>query len=437
MKIFFIGRRQRNKVSSVLIESSLDNIIMLDCGYQPGSIDDINIPNNLISKINAIFLTHAHLDHWGYLPRIVDKGYNGPIYMTRATNDLLENYAFKESFNRLPEKDRLNYKELIYKLRNLIKNIDYGSPVNIKDFSIILLPANHILGSAQVIVEEIKSKRQILYTGDFNPGDNFLFESVNLTDLKNKYGLIIKPDYVIMECSNVDLRDLEYKHQEENFIRLVNETFINMANILIPCKALGDAQEFLIRYLYYCLNKNLSMPSEIFTIGSLLKVNEVYFKFKDSFKDPSFVDFFKMTMLISDFDDYIKSNFANMRDLFFENKRDYGIKLFVATGGSLEVGSSRQIYNKLKNNPNNLIITMKYPYGIKCKAKTINLKIFSLHGNFDAIMRYIKEIQRLNSSHYFLIHGSINNLKLMNEHLNKLNIKNSIPKIGDAIKIGV
>ena len=330
--------------------------------------------------------------------------------------------------NELTEKD---YNYLVFTNNPLYTQQDLCGRLRAIGLNI---PAKRFFTSSMATACFLKSQHPNTKVKVFVIGEN------GLTQALSEVGYVftdIKPDYVIMECSNVDLRDLEYIHQEENFIRLVNVTFKNMANILIPCKALGDAQEFLIRYLYYCINKNLSMPSEIFTIGSLLKVNEVYFKYKDSFKDPSFVDFFKMTMLISDFDDYIKSNFANMRDLYFENKRDDGIKLFVATGGNLEVGSSRQIYNKLKNNPNNLIITMKYPNGIKCKAKTINLKIFSLHGNFDAIMRYIKDIQRLNSSHYFLIHGSSNNLKLMNEHLNKLNIKNSIPKIGDTIKIGV
>lgn len=435
MKIHFFGKKQGKKILSILIESSVT--ILLDCGCPPGKTEDINIPDKLISKIDAIFISHAHLDHWGYLPWMIEKNFDKPVFMTPATEELLETYAFKENYIRIGEEYKSFYREYIFKLRDLIKIVPFGTPINIENLKITFLPANHILGSAQILIEDKKSDKQILYTGDFNPGDNNIFQSFNFEESMEKYHLCIKPNLVLLECSNVDLRNSEYKRQEKLFIRLINDTYNRMGNVLIPCKALGTAQEFLIRYINYCLNKNLSMPSEIFTVGSLLSVNEVYFRHKKSFKDLTSINFFKTNMLIKNFNDYIKEYYGNMEDLFFDDSREYGIKLFLATGGNLNIGSSQRIYNKLKDNSDNLIITLKYPHKINCRAKNLNLKIFSLHGNFDDIMKYIENIERLNSSTYCLLHGSINNLNLMNHNLQNLNIKSFIPKIGDKIKIGV
>ena len=286
MKITFYGEKGNKKIRAYLVESSLKAKVLLDCGKAPGDFNYSFFPEEIISDIEAIFITHAHLDHWGYLPILIDQNFNKEVYMTGSTYDLLKSYAFKASFKFIEEIDKQNYKKNINKLKKLIKKVKYGEPIKIKQFTVYFLPANHILGSAQIIIEEKSTKSQILYTGDFNPNTSILFNSINIENFKKKYNVNIKPEVVIIECSKVDLKESDFIKEENIFIDMVNKTYGNMGSILVPSKALGDAQEFLIRYFDYCLNKNLKMPIEIFTVGSLLEVNNVYYDHKEELKIP-------------------------------------------------------------------------------------------------------------------------------------------------------
>ncbi|MEJ2248660.1 MAG: MBL fold metallo-hydrolase [Candidatus Lokiarchaeota archaeon] len=436
MNLRFYGKEKNNKISSILVESSSGEKILLDCGIQPSNMDQSIIPRNEIKEISGIFLTHAHLDHWGYLPYLIEGDYNNSIFMTTPTYDLLESYAFKEYFNHLTNMSKEVYQKVVHKIRDLIQTRKYGQLMELRDFYIHFLPANHILGSAQILLEEKQTKIQILYTGDFNPANNFLFEPIYLKDLINKFKLDIKPKIVITESSNVNLTGSEYLKQEEIFINTINKTYQNLGNVLIPSKALGNAQEFLFRYLYYCLNKDLYMPKEIFTLGSLVEVNKVYLNHKNQFKNPKLIELFKVNMIIKDFKAYLRKNFSNMEDLYFENKRDYGIKLFIATGGNLKGGSSKRVFNMIKDNQQNLIITNKMLKELKCKAKILNLDIFSLHGDFESIQKYILDISKKNEAKILLIHGFIQNINKLKKFLDHQNITNKIPKVGDLIKVG-
>lgn len=409
--------------------------ILLDCGCSPNSRDSLIIPNDLISEIRAIILSHAHLDHWGYLPQLIKKQYINHIIMTPATFELLESFAIKDYFNFLDEKDKPTYKTIFDNMKQQIATYEYGNPIKVKDLKIYLLPANHILGSSQIIVESINENKTILYTGDFNPGNTILYNPITINLLKSQYNIELNPDSVIIECSNIDLSQQDYENEENQFIDVVNNTYKNLGNVLIPVKALGDAQDFLIRYIFYCLNKSLDMPAEIFTLGSLEEVNKIYYKYKETFKDPRLIELFKTEMIIKNFDKYIQRNFGNLEDLFFGNKRNYGLKLFVATGGNFNVGSSKRIFNYLSKSPNNLLILPTYLNHPNCDSQILKSKLFSLHGNFESIKQYINELDKGNKSKFFIIHGSKKNIKSLHRYLINSKMTSFMPELYEEFNI--
>ena len=436
MNLGFYGIELNNKVSSVSVKNSRESTILLDCGVDPKNPDKLIFPKKLVKNINAIFITHAHRDHWGALPNLLRKKYENKIYMTPPTHEILKKYSVKAQFSFLQKDQKDNYANFFHQMEDLIIEKEYGELISVEDFKIYFIPANHILGSAQILIFDKDSRKQILYTGDFNPGKNYLFDDLEIENIENKYNLEINPDFVIMECSNIDQNEESFKKEEKKFINRVNKTYENMGNVLIPAKAIGNAQEFLIRYLTYCLEDRIMMPNEIFTSGSLTEINNIYYKYIENFRDPSLINLLREKLVIKNFQDYIGRNFDGMEDLFFENEYNFGIKLFIATGGNLKGGSSKRIYNKLQHKPKNLIIMPKVHRKLNCKAEVLNLSIFSLHGGFKSIKDYIREIENRHKkkSIYFLIHGYYKNLEKMKKYLDLEEIESIIPKVGDKYK---
>lgn len=429
MKLQFFGEIGTDKTSTILVESDYGSSILLDCGMVPGKPNQPIIHDYIINEIEVILLTHAHLDHWGYLPWIVRKGFNKKIIMTKPTYSLLKEFAFKAYFEFLDEPDKQIYQETIHRIKKLIKLVDFGDPIKTMNFKIIFLPANHILGAAQIFIQELYSKKQLLYTGDINPDQPPLFDSISINQLAKDYKLNKDFKAVVIECSNINQNNSDEKKEEKRFIELVNETYFNGGNILIPCSALGDAQEFLIRYLGYCLNHQLGMPDHFFVLGSLISVNRVYYKYKDYFKNPKLIELFNSNMTLKDFRDYICENYSSIIDLYF-NESNYGMDLFLATGGRLVGGSSKKLFGFIKDNPQNLIVLHKNIENLKCRAKVLHSSIFSLHGNIFSLKRYISELNEWENPIFYIIHGSNENKKILQDQLNKKKINNCIPEKG-------
>ena len=438
MKINFHAESTLRKMKAYLVESSSNSKILLDCGISAKSIEQPILPNYIIPDIiipdiDAIFITHAHIDHWGLLPQLIIKGYKKSVFMPKTTYEMLDP-AIKFYFRKVYPEERRNYYNAFTKLITLAHKCEFGEVIELKDFKVYFLPANHILGSAQILVEEKNSNKQILYTGDINPRGSCLFKPLHVQKFEEAYNIEINPKAVIIETSNVDLTEEEFIEEENIFINNVNETYDNYGDVLIPISAIGDAQDFITRYLNDILQERIIMPIDIFTTGSLLNVNKIYFKHKNVFRNPEIVDLFDKTLILKILDDYIRNDPSLDWNSFFNNPRDFGNKLFIATGGNL-VGSASRVYNFLRNNSQNLIIRPKRFDVRDCKAKILSLRIFSLHGNCDSILRYINELEELNNTRYFLVHGSYEKLLHFNDILNKKDINNIIPKMGESYNI--
>lgn len=438
MKICFYGESSHRKLRCYLIESSHNTKILLDCGIPSNLINqefiyNKIIPNNIINNIDAVFITHAHIDHWGFLPILIMKGFNNLVYMTEATKEIME-FGMGLYLKEVESENKLKFKKAFVKLGSLIHTISYGDLLEFKDFRIYLIPANHILGSSQIIVEESCSDDQILYTGDFNPKGSSLFNPIHIKQLEDQYDINIYPKAVIVETSKVGFTEEDFKNEELTFFKMIKKTFNNRGNVLIPANAIGDAQELITSYVDNVLQNKLSIPIETITIGSLVNVNKIYFKYKNEFRNPELVDIFNKKIVLKDFNKILLYKYQYNWDEYFNDPSDFGNKLFIATGGNL-VGSAFRVYSYLKNHSKHLIVKPKRFETENCKASVLKLRIFSLHGNYDSMLRYINELEDSNISKYFLVHGSYENLKKFSSILNTRSVKNIIPKVGQAFSI--
>src|SRR5262245_30879570 len=186
MKLTFLGATQTVTGSKFLLETK-DRRILLDCGLFQGP-KDLRLRNWAAppvdpKSVDAIVLTHAHIDHTGYLPRFVAQGYNGPIYAPPATLDLAQ-ILLPDAAHLQDEEARYRNKHQLskhtpalplYALDHAIASLELLRPVRYgelyglsKTLGFRLMPAGHILGSSFVLFTESGGLREMtdLFTGD-------------------------------------------------------------------------------------------------------------------------------------------------------------------------------------------------------------------------------------------------------------------------------
>jgi metallo-beta-lactamase family protein len=212
------------------------------------------------SSVDAVILTHAHIDHTGYLPRFVNQGFGGPVYCSRGTSDLLKIL--------LPDSARLQEEEADYRNRHKItKHLpalplyteqdaeaalkllqvvhNDGQPVQIvKGVSAEFRTAGHILGSSQVLVHTEagdQNGRSVLFSGDLGK-----YDAPIINDPAPPPGC----DYLVVESTYGD-RAHDPEKPKDALERIIKNAAAHNSVILIPAFAVGRAQEilYLIREL--------------------------------------------------------------------------------------------------------------------------------------------------------------------------------------------
>lgn len=235
------GFRQVGR-SSILIQTKHSNVL-LDCGAEPGSDEApyINIPEFDLDKLNAICLSHAHIDHCAYIPYLYKQGYKGALYCTAPTRDLMVLLCL--DYIDVCQKEG---KEMFYSKKDVEKTVkhsivlDYGEVSDITpNIRLTLQQAGHILGSSLIHLHIGEGLYNILYTGDMKFGPSRLVGPA-FTDFQRVETLIMESTYGSAEDKFPPRKDIEAE-----FMRIVNETMKGGGKVLIPSFAVERSQELM------------------------------------------------------------------------------------------------------------------------------------------------------------------------------------------------
>jgi hypothetical protein len=228
--------------SSMMVETPESNVL-LDCGVNVASdsFPYFNVPEFNIDKLDAVVISHPHLDHCGYVPWLYENGYTGPLYCTAPTRDLMVLLCLDYVDIAHREGKAVPYtKKSVEKVVKHTIALEYGEVSDMTtDMRLTLQPAGHLLGSSLVHLHIGEGLHNILYTGDLNFGPSRLFEPA-FTNFSRVETLITESTY----GGVTDLKPSR-KDSEDKLIRVLNETMARGGKALIPSFAVGRAQEVM------------------------------------------------------------------------------------------------------------------------------------------------------------------------------------------------
>lgn len=287
MKISFLGAAQTVTGSRTHIEHRGFQAFV-DCGlYQgPKTLRNLNWQEHPeLKKINAILLTHAHIDHSGLLPRMVAEGWKGPIYCTPSTKELLQVMLMDSA--KLQEEDayfanrtKHSHHDPALPLYTSVDALATFPLLQVTPFdqwvklsphlSFRFLRAGHILGSAIVqlsFIDEEKSKI-ITFTGDLgNANSDLMKDPVHVTET----------DYLVLETTYGD-RPINFSNRESELASVVNKVIGRGGTLVIPAFAVGRTQDLLFT-LFKLLSEKKIPPVPIYVDSPMAKkVTEIYLK---------------------------------------------------------------------------------------------------------------------------------------------------------------
>ena len=294
-RLTFMGATGGVTGSLYLLETEQSKIL-LECGLIQGSREEEKKNSEPFlfdpKSIDAVVLSHAHLDHSGRLPLLVKCGYRGPVYVTWATGDLLDimlhdaaslNMRDAEWENKRRRRSGKEEVEPLYNdddVRQTIKLFDrkkYGESFDVaQDINITYHDAGHILGSSivEVTLSDTNPLRKLVFSGDLgNSCTALLRDPVRLSEA----------NAVIMESTygNRDHRSHDATLQE--FEDILKEAAETGGNILIPSFAVGRTQELIFRLGEFYHKGSLSSQMVYLDSPMAIAATEVYHRYQNIF----------------------------------------------------------------------------------------------------------------------------------------------------------
>jgi metallo-beta-lactamase family protein len=299
MKLQFLGANRQVTGSRYLLEAAGARLL-IDCGmFQERQFVHRNYdrPPFEASQIDALLLTHAHLDHCGLAPRLVRNGFNGPIYSTAPTADLAslimldsariqeEDVAAKKRRHKRENRKSKHPYEPLYtpddaaRTETLFHPVTYGTPQAVTDHvTVTYHEAGHILGAAslEVVVHEGKNEARIVFSGDVGLWDKPLIRDPRL---------LSDADYVVMESTYGTRDHIRTRDIEDQLDPIINDTVKRGGNVLIPTFAVERAQELM--YHLSILVRQDRIPDLLVFLDSPMAVNatKIFRKHRNCFDE--------------------------------------------------------------------------------------------------------------------------------------------------------
>jgi hypothetical protein len=440
----------------MLIETS-ESKVLLDGGIHPGvrnppdcfpRLDWLTIG---LEDIDAVVLSHSHLDHVGFLPLLYKYGYKGPLYCTEPSLymvSLLLTDALKVSTME-GQAHMWDLKDLRTMISHIIP-LPYGLVTDISpDVKLVLYNAGHILGSAAVHLHVGEGAHNIVYTGDFKFAKSLLLEAASF-NFPRVETLIIESTY----GSKVDIMPPR-EEVEMAFVNSINSALREGGKVLIPVPAVGRAQEIMLVLDFYMRNKVLA-EAPIFIEGMIREATAIHMYY------PEYLSRELREKIIDHDENPFITEYFTVID--HPSKREEalasGPAVILATSGMLEGGPSVQYFQELAGDPRNKILFVSYQVqgtlgrrildnskqvtlledGGRMRIIDINCKVekvegFSGHSDYNQIIRYVSKL-RPRLQRVIVGHGERKKVESLAESIERIfRLPTYQPNVLDSLKL--
>ena len=440
---------------SCFIVVTPESKVMLDCGINPGENIALNAYPRLdwftfsLDDLDAVIISHAHIDHQGFLPALYKFGYKGPVYCTEPTlplMTLLQMDSIKIANNNgtyLPYEAR-DVNEVIKRCITL----PYGKPTDISpDITVTLNNAGHIMGSATVHLN-VSGAHNILYSGDYK------YARTQLLD--NALSIYPRVETLITESTYGNSSDVmpEQSLVYKGFTESINNTLKGGGKVLIPVPAVGRAQEIML-VLDREMKEGRLLESPIYIEGMISEASAIHMSY-------AYYLGYNVRKSVAEGINPFQSEYFTIvngtrkrEDVF----NDDSPSIIMATSGMLEGGPSVEYFKEIAPGEKNKIMFVSYQINgtlgrrvidgvmneismtdkngkmkvIPVKCTTQKIDGFSGHSDFNQILSFIS---RVKPKRVLVNHGE----KSKSENIastvyHKLRIRSGVPDVREIIRL--
>ena len=434
IKITFLGAAQNVTGSRYLVEAN--NIkFLVDCGlYQEHALlsrnwEALPIPPQ---TLDAVLLTHAHIDHCGLLPKLVKDGFRGQVYCTPATADIVkimlldtahllqEDVEFKKKRHER-EGRRVPYPEMpLYEVKDVEATVPLFSPVKYEQavkvgdgVEAIFYDAGHVLGAATVVVkvQQGSEVRTIIFSGDVGRQEKPILRDPTLFH---------QADYVLVESTYGDSLHENQEDMTAKLAEVINKTAAAGGNIVMPVFALERTQEILY-YLNKLLRANLIPHLMVFVDSPMaVRVTEVFERYPELFDED-------MIELLRKHESPFDFSGLNLVQTVDQSKAINHIKgtVIIMAGSGMCTGGriKHHLVNNISRRESTILFVGYQAVGTlgrqivdgakkvrifgqehNVRAKVVQLSGFSAHADRDELLKWLGSIQKP-PRRLFVIHG--------------------------------
>jgi len=342
---------------SALLVQTRESSVLLDCGINPGSskpfeaFPRLDNPEFKLDSLDAVVISHAHLDHCGLLPFLYKYGYDGPVYCSAPTLNMMTllqldylDVASKQGIMALY--DQKDVRECVLHTIPL----RYGVVTDIApDIRLTLHNAGHILGSSMAHLHIGEGLHNIVYTGDYKYARTMLLEAAT-TEFPRVETVITESTY-----GGIDDVMPSRIEAEERLTAITNETLEHKGKVLIPVPAVGRAQEIMLIIDGY-MRRGLMKEAPVFIEGMISEATAIHTAY------PEYLGREVRHSILHDGVNPFQSDYFTVVEHPSVRQEIIGGEpcIIMATSGMLEGGPVIEYFKSLAENEENTVIFVSY-----------------------------------------------------------------------------